>query len=361
MVKNLFAATDCKRNRPTPPHRGAFTLVELLVVIAIIGILVALLLPAVQAAREAARRMQCTNNVKNVVLATLNYEAANEELPPGGIHWVPGVSGGNQGWERTVGLLARILPYAEDSQLHDLIDFEKDDTYLQRVDPTDPNSAFISSFPVSLYLCPSDTSERIRVTTNQNGDEQPLAMTNYIGSVGSAVIGLGNNNCLCSPGITAPYRKPAGLSGAIALGVRYGTSGSPRERQREYSGVFSRHGIGTQLRHITDGLSKTIFIGEVRPDCSNHVRNGGWIGDNNGTGVVSTVIPINYDTCQEGAADKCNQPCNWSMSWGFKSLHPSGANFGLGDGSVQFLTEDIEHSTVYQYLGDKADDNPVSF
>lgn len=368
MAMNQLTATAnargprCERSAAS---RQAFTLVELLVVIAIIGILVAMLLPAVQAAREAARRMQCTNNVKNVVLATLNYEAAQSELPPGGIHWIPGVAGGNQGWERTVGLLARILPYAEDTQLHDLMDFEEDKTYLTRLDPNDPNSPFISERVIAMYLCPSDDGERVKQVTlgpEDGGMVQARAVTNYIGSVGSAVVDLGNSNCLCSPGITAPYRKPPQVTGAIALGVRYGSSGTPRERQREFSGVFSRHGIGTKLRHITDGLSNTIFIGEVRPDCSQHVFNGGWIGDNNGTGVVSTVIPINYDTCsQNDGVDACNRFCNWTMSWGFKSPHPSGANFGLGDGSVQFLNEDIEHETVYQFMGDKSDGNPVEF
>ena len=95
-----------------------FTLVELLVVIAIIGVLVALLLPAVQAARESARRAQCVNNIRQVVLATLNYEDTHKELPPGAL-W----RDEENNLRENSGLLAKILPYAEDAALHDLIDF----------------------------------------------------------------------------------------------------------------------------------------------------------------------------------------------------------------------------------------------
>lgn len=352
----------CRPQRVTVRQVG-FTLVELLVVIAIIGILVALLLPAVQAAREAARRMSCQNNVKNIVLATLNYESARGFLPPGGIHWDPTVIGSfDDQLTKDAGLLARILPYAEDSGLHDLIDFDKEgatsedrNTDNQRVgDDDDPSNPYISEFLVSMYACPSDDSPDV---LTDNGP-RPVAKTNYVGSVGSARV-ANNGSCSCDTATRLAFT-------AVALGVNYGTAGNARKKAATYSGVFSRHGVSTKLQEITDGLSKTIFIGEVVPDCSQHVRNGGWLGNNNGTGLISTAIPINYDTCNPGPGSgdrkaNCNKNCNWSTSWGYRSRHAGGANFGMGDGSVQFLAEDIEHDTVYQFLGHKDDGNSVSF
>ena len=130
---------------------------------------------------------------------------------------------------------------------------------------------------------------------------------------------------------------------------------------RDFSGPFTRFAVKTKLREVTDGLSNTIFFGEVRPGCSNHARKG-WLNSNNSNGLVSTVIPINYDSCQSinaRSSNRCNQPCTWNTSLGFKSAHPGGAVFALGDGSVHFLTEDIDHWT-FQYLGDKSDGMVIS-
>jgi hypothetical protein len=107
------------------------------------------------------------------------------------------------------------------------------------------------------------------------------------------------------------------------------------------------------LQAITDGLAKTIFFGEVRPQCSEHARNG-WVASNNGNGYCTTVIPINYDSCDDNAADPCRRSFNWNTEVGFKSAHPGGAFFLLGDGSVQFFIEDIDHR-MYQLLGAKDD------
>ncbi|MEM8947390.1 MAG: DUF1559 domain-containing protein [Planctomycetota bacterium] len=327
-----------------PAVRKAFTLVELLVVIAIIGVLIALLLPAVQAAREAARRAQCTNNVKQVMLATLNYEIAREELPPGSIHW------NEEGQpEFRTGVLARILAYAENNALHGLIDPDA-----KTDNPTDssqgshnkvlPDGTYLSAFQIPMFICPSDPTERSILV----GDAE-RAMHSYAASNGSMELPGSNGNC--------PF--PEALRPDINF---YALTPKPPWSMRYiYSGPFSRFDYPTKLDEITDGLSNTIFFGEVRPDCSSgHIRQG-WLHANNGNGLFGTVIPINYDSCNpvDSSVENQHKDCNWVTEFGFKSLHPGGANFGIGDGSVRFLTEGIDMWT-YQYLGEKNDGNVVS-
>ena len=108
-----------------------------------------------------------------------------------------------------------------------------------------------------------------------------------------------------------------------------------------------------RLADVAHGLSSTIFFGEVRPRCSEHARNG-WATSNNGNGYCTTLIPINYDTCNDNATDPCRRPCNWNTEVGFKSAHVGGSQFLLGDGSVHFVSENIDHLT-YQALGGKQD------
>ncbi|TWT48586.1 DUF1559 domain-containing protein [Botrimarina hoheduenensis] len=319
-------------DQPAKRYREqGFTLVELLVVIAIIGVLVALLLPAVQAAREASRRTSCTNKLRQVTLATINYESARGGLPPGAIF------DSKEGIQFRTGVLAWILPYAEDTSLHDLIDFNQ---------PTDnqrlAGGEYLASYPVSMYVCPSDADEPV---VEIGGI--PRAMTSYAASNGSGRRG-DSSGCSCA--------SQQVIWNKYALGpIPYLAD------PRDFSGVFTRFAVQTELREITDGLSNTIFFGEVRPGCSSHVRKG-WLNSNNANGLVSTVIPINYDTCREagtGGGSSCDKSCTWNTALGFKSPHPGGANFSFGDGSVHFLLDSIDHWT-YQYLGDKSDGYSVS-
>lgn len=295
-------------------HQG-FTLVELLVVIAIIGTLVALLLPAVQAAREAARRTSCTNNLKQVGLALANYESALKRYPPGA-DWAAGTRARGSA-------LIYILPYMELSNIYEAYDLRTDSVD----DAVYPGtSTRIGSTQVEQYICPSDSQ-----------DEFTWPMHNYAVSRGPTGL-LSNPACACDH----PWTDLAQ---------------APSDDLREYAGPFTRVGTQTKARQVTDGLSNTIFAGEVRPSCSQHVQNG-WAKSNNGNGYCSTLIPINYDSCDANNADPCRRPCNWNTEVGFKSSHQGGAFFLLGDGSVNFLPEVIDHA-VYQNLGGKSDGNPV--
>ena len=346
------------------PKCGGFTLVELLVVIAIIGVLIALLLPAVQAAREAARRNQCMNNLKQVMLATANFEVTLGRYPEGAVYW----NGQLGGWVCRVGLLARILPYAEDVTLHSLVDFSTDhasgnsgcgDTSSKNQQL--PDGTYVASYQVKMYLCPSDSEEPFHV----DGAGVERAISNYVGSNGSSFFKGG--------GSSTPCVLQANSFGDFG----YQTNDNPDETLPRnsafnastlfYSGPFSRHtDHPTKVKEVTDGLSNTIFFGEVVKGCNTHV-NGGWMHSNNGSGLTSTFVPINYDSCNPDAgggrgaglnAPGCRAPTNWSTALGFKSNHPGGAQFAFGDGSVHFISEDIDHPT-YQYLGDKTDGQVV--
>lgn len=314
------------RNRSRGP-RGGFTLVELLVVIAIIGIMIALLLPAVQSAREAARGMQCSNHLKQIGLALHNYENVTRVFPPGAFFdWYSAGSGSyTYLWRGSI--LAHILPYVEQQTLYDAFDFKSNEIWRQKYPGT---NTYIASTVVATYLCPSDTHS----TVNSDG----LALHNYAASNGPTEMPP-NPSCYCECNWNAWKH-------------------APYHDTRNYAGPFNRYGVPTKIAQIEDGLSSTIFFGEVRPACSRHV-NRGWANANNANGLAGTLPPINTDTCDDSHADFCRRSCNYLPELGFRSRHPGGAMFLFGDGSVHFLSESLNHD-LYQALGDKADGRAVS-
>jgi prepilin-type N-terminal cleavage/methylation domain-containing protein len=299
---------------------NGFTLVELLVVIAIIAILVGLLLPAVQSAREAARRIQCTNNVKQLGIALHAYHNAFSSFPPGS-YW----HGGNYDAYRG-SILILLLPHIEQQNLFDQFDFKTriDDQKLA-------DGTLIGANIVSTYVCPSDSNSGLfngRAVHNYSASNGPTAHVN-------------SPSCTCSEGASwnayalAPYENPA-----------------------NFAGPFYRRDNPTTITDCRDGVSNTIYFGEVRRDCSLHTQQG-WARSNNGNGLVSTQVPMNYDTCDPNHTDPCRRPCNWSTELAFKSAHTGGVVFLFGDSSVHFLNESIDHWT-YQYLGAKADGEVVT-
>lgn len=320
-------------------QRG-FTLVELLVVIAIIGILVSLLLPAVQAAREAARRMQCSNNVKQIGLALHNYHDTYKSFPPGAVfHGGPAVANGAPRDHRG-SMHIRLLPFLEQQQLYNYFDFSMGGTDNQSF-PAGVNGGIrLGGVQVPSYSCPSDNVRPTGTVPTQ------VMAPNYYPNMGPCAAISNNGGCSCP------------LFSTFQSYSRVGTNAN------RPAGPFTRNGWNFMCRmsDVEDGLSNTIFVGENRPQCSGHVSLA-WSNSNKWGGF--TQIPINFDTCRtlaEATAQgktPCNANCNWNAEVGFRSRHPGGAQFAMGDGSVQFLSETID-MRMYQFLGDKADKQPVT-
>ncbi|MBN2577818.1 MAG: DUF1559 domain-containing protein [Pirellulales bacterium] len=319
-----------------------FTLVELLVVIAIIGILIALLLPAIQAAREAGRRSQCANNLKQLGLGVLAYENQYKTLPPGAV-WKDAICAKNRN-----SIFFYLLPFIEQQQLYKLYKLSRPDLTGQKYSG---NNVYFRSMPVSCLVCPSD-DHPLKFTlpasvlawwcpagSTSTAAGRTVALHNYAASGGSNTV---SNNPSCSA--VNPYVS-------LALGDGWDPDNS--------SGPFNRMGYCEKLKAIKDGTAHTIFLGEIRPLWSIHGQRG-WEDSCNGSGFITTIIPINWDTRnREGTGSTMHQYCNWNYELGFKSAHRGGAQFVFGDGAVHFLSDSIDHQT-YQYLGAKADRHSVS-
>lgn len=282
----------------TPRIKRGFTLVELLVVIAIIGVLVALLLPAVQAAREAARRMSCTNNMKQLGLAIHNYHDTHLRFPPGGNGRI--ASDGTILPTNQLSMHAFLLPFIEQSNLHAQFDFTKQG-----------NNAYREFEPqalvrVSEFLCPSSNRETDTTVNNSNGD---LYTMHYFGVMG-----------------------PKGTN------VHTGTSYESYEASAT-NGGFARQGVfydlsSTRFRDITDGTSSTFAIGELSWNDAGTVYRM-WVRGCGGSACASCKNVVDGINVTPAASGNFN-----NVSFG--SQHPGGTNFTMCDGSVRFISETID-------------------
>jgi prepilin-type N-terminal cleavage/methylation domain-containing protein/prepilin-type processing-associated H-X9-DG protein len=318
-------------------RRSGFTLVELLVVIAIIGVLVALLLPAVQTARESARRTQCSNNSRQLGIALQTYHDTAQRVPPGGIWWTNAVSDPNFKLNRG-SLLLHLLPFIEQQSVYQQINFNQQPDYQFLPGST---TDYIGGVVIKTYKCPSDFTPKLNSASIDGINGSKLASFSYAGSKGPT--STGNN--------------AAGSCAERAVWDKYNFSTSDQTP----AGPFTRLGriYTARLAEVTDGLSNTIFVGEVRGDCALPI-NRGWAHSSNTNGMISTLYPINYDTCtKDQTKGACRWWDNWSTEFGFKSLHPGGVNFTFGDGSVHFVSQTIDHWT-YQYLGGKSEGQAIS-
>jgi len=292
--------------------RAGFTLVELLVVIAIIGILIALLLPAVQAAREAARRTQCTNNLKQIALALHNYHDSLKVFPPSstsgfgaGVWNYPG-TGPTHPSIHLHSFASLLLPYLEQGNVAGQIDYN--------VSALDPANRAMASLVLPFYRCPS--------YSGKDYSDDPL----YVTTVGYDKFAIRNY-------VTLGARTVVGLSGAMpADGVMF-------------------PGSKTGFRDVTDGTSCTIAFAETREQ-----RSAVWIDgtsaavaarwtDLSGPTFAGNTVSINYTPYFPGGVF----PNSIGQEYGPSSFHPGGAQHAFVDGSVHFLSETME-ATVYDAL-----------
>lgn len=330
-------------------RRSAFTLVELLVVISIIGVLISLLLPAVQAAREAARRTQCKNNLKQIALALQNYHDVNNHLPPG-YRFMP-----NSTTDTIGGLTISILPYIEGQNISNRVDVGT---------PWFNFPAEIARTRIEVYDCPSDVfADNPNHYALLEGFGLPIGATTANSSYGHSV---GYDDAVCF------------------------SSGFRPKRARPETGVFYVHSR-VMLVEITDGTSNTFAIGEAASGydmCHGVGCNGpkldrkathSWVisGTNKehfyslgivyGGSLASTVEPMNKEIATDSYYQSVSGPFDCRPSWvggphwvtNFRSFHSNGAGFAFCDGSVRFLNEKID-MTAYRNLSAMRDGNSTA-
>jgi prepilin-type N-terminal cleavage/methylation domain-containing protein/prepilin-type processing-associated H-X9-DG protein len=330
-----MAKTFQKRRR----ERDAFTLVELLVVIAIIGVLVALLLPAVQAAREAARRSQCQNNLKNLALATLNYESTNGALPPG--RW--GCDGGANAncspfeWSRAASGFIPMLPFIEQPALFASMDVSdgpwKTPNNVPERDTSAPghgNNQKLVETSLQLMNCPSDMKE-------QFVDFKPTRE-----ATGSYAFCNGTRGPFYGPDHPPKYRLPK---------VGKGNNGVFM-----YLQGTERH--GTKLKEITDGTSSTIFLGETVDGHLKETRNRWTAAGRYVDSLRSTNNPMNAVAGQDLGWDEHDSE-GYPTTGAFASRHAGGCQFAFGDGHVEFISEDIALN-LYRAASTRAGDEDAT-
>ncbi len=328
--------------------RTGFTLVELLVVIAIIGILVALLLPAVQAAREAARRTECTNNLRQLALALYNYDSTHGHFPAGGA--CPRATGGGcTTISRCHTWFEAILPFMEQQSLYDQIDFDK------ATDDRRSNGRLLTGLLLPGVHCPSDPDAQ-------------LVDHEYLNSCGTCDYATGPVGTRSMGASYSPSGGPIQMNGCAippwpdrsncqsASGGRYlpGASTQPGA-----PGFFAGGPVSYSFRQCPDGATNTFLIGETLPRWdpfkmyfNSHLNVGS-------TNPPPNYFKINPRRCEYPAPCYDDVPCQ-SMRSGFNSLHPGGLNMAMADGGVHFVSDDIDYTT-WVYLGDRQDGQIVEF
>ena len=328
---------------PSYDRRG-FTLIELLVVIAIVAILISLLLPAVQQAREAARRTQCKNNLKQLGLANHNYHDVYGQFPinrfDAGVDPRTGMRGNN------LTVFVGLLPFMEQSPLFDGIDFAATMNITLYV----VNGQRLGEYQIPGLMCPSDPYVENRTSEN-------MAKTSYAPSIGSQLMQSSNGCNMATWAGTFPAPLDPDVDGEDPFSRGNARSDYGYEK---VSGVFGRGYFAphnTDMADITDGTSNTIMMGEILMDCNLYSPTWGWSWPE--SLWYGTTAPINFPTCP-GDAGFGSNPCftndsgAWNAAFGFKSKHTGGAQFLLSDGSVRFIGETIDRLS-YARLGDKAD------
>jgi prepilin-type N-terminal cleavage/methylation domain-containing protein/prepilin-type processing-associated H-X9-DG protein len=312
-------------NLKTRARRG-FTLIELLVVIAIIGVLVALLLPAVQQAREAARRTQCKNSLKQIGLAFHNYHETYGQFPPGNINPVMGNCCTAANFQPSLWSWGTfILPFLDQAPLYNIL---QPGTYTLQYQLT--NNTYAAQTPLPIFRCASDDGPSLNNFTVAMAPTQPanynytalvpnLANTQLSVATSNYVMVCGTSDSTTPPLDPTAYGKPTGIAS-----------------------TNSKNGI----RDIIDGSSNTIVVGE---------RGWGWK-----KGVFGAANALGYSETTDSAAQGAKGGCMnvWGLGYdginatvngahdrrGFGSRHPGGAHFLMGDGAVRFISENVNYA-----------------
>ncbi len=329
--------------------RAAFTLVELLVVIAIIGVLVALLLPAVQAAREAARRSQCQNNMKQVGLATLNYENARGELPPAFWSESKMPAGGGRAQVVESSTLTYVLPYIEQGNLANQWDWDKTwhdpapaaswkDAWRNKTFPQNTATNFsIAMTRIDGFRCPTITEDRA---------EWPAASDYTV--CDALVTGSGNalaeliNQKLVTP---RPNSEGRYVSMLAVIGGGEDLEGAPRERHKP------------KLKHCTDGTSQTFMWFETGARPVRYRGNAEQLDPRGGPmetqGGFSWAQYENWHAVHERNGSAMMNVTNHEEIYSF---HTGGSFYGMGDGSVHFVTESLDPNVFVSLFTRDSDD-----
>jgi len=300
-------------------RRRGFTLIELLVVIAIIGVLIALLLPAVQAAREAARRAQCTNNLKQLALAVNNYVSSTETLPIG-IQWQR--FDGGCGISTSVSIYPAVFNFMEQTQAYNATNFSVNMFLTQNYT--------VHGIGISSLWCPSDPDvSRIQTLTDVdfNGVPTPMAYTSYAGNAGTWT------QTAVPPNGTFPG---CNYSGGSLWGSKIGNM----------NGLIYM-GSNVRLADIRDGTSNTFLFTErsqsmlIRTQGQSYANDWHWwTSGNYGDTMFLTLFPINPD--RKVAFSTIGGGGNGStFAAAPSSNHPGGVNFAMVDGSVKFIKDTI--------------------
>ncbi len=341
-----------------PTRQRGFTLVELLVVIAIIGILVALLLPAVQAAREAARRMSCGNNLKQLGLSLHNYHDTYKSFPPGA-HGVGGRSNSQWGFS----WYAHILPFIEQSTMHDKLFIGGDHPGWAHsgVSAGNVNGLTFNNVTIPSFLCPSSPVPAVgNVGTGMNHTKPQ-----YIGISGAA-----DGNSRSQPSQFVNAFRNGGTTQINCCGCCGTVTGGGVTSN---GGVLIGHGWGgrpagmavVKFAEITDGTSNTLAISEAgdffRDNNGNPVQvnnHHGWLmgspsaGDRKFNITTVRYPPNTVDNSLPGTGNN-DGPNN-----GIYAAHPGGVQAALADGSVRFVTETIDLEILLRACS-RADGKPV--
>jgi len=315
---------DTKRHSTTGAvsSSAGFTLVELLVVIAIIGILVALLLPAIQAAREAARRASCQSNLKQVCLATLNFESSKKYLPPS--KWIE-LKGTTVIANST---MTYLLPYVEEQAIADKWDWSKTWSYPGTLNPATPNDNFhLKDIPVKAFRCATAPQERAGLNTTTGLVEENAAAIDYR---------------VCDAFATATGNALAEQIAANKVKAR------PNAKNGYYSMLYNVANETTykseyaKLKNTTDGTSQTMMWFEtggtpLRYVNGQQVQTTGSAGETSGGDTWANYA--NWYVVHNRCGDSFFN-CNNNEE--IYSFHSGGAFYGFGDGAVHFISTDID-------------------